>query len=204
MSCVAYREFFQMRAGVAGRVTVTRTGQKRLYAGLTGVRSSSEMQKNAIISPSYLLLLLAMGLGNSGCRSPSPEVPDSFAAVIIRGHSRMEIDQVATQVFAKHDYARVKDFPGPDFTFEKKGTKMNTLVYGGWYGEVWLRVKVYLDSNGLDVYLLRCDAFMVGDHNDPLVEEEHEQGRSKRGRYQKILDEIKATLEVTPAVRSGS
>ena len=83
----------------------------------------------------------------------------------------------------------------PDFTFEKEGTKMNTLIYGGWTGKIWVRVKVYIEPLDASEFLLRCDAFMVGDHGDAFVEEEHKLTKVRRGDYQELLKEVKTALD---------
>ncbi|MDB6109358.1 MAG: hypothetical protein JWR69_1108 [Pedosphaera sp.] len=106
----------------------------------------------------------------------------------------LDIRRVTKEVFEKHGYAKTQETVSPDFTFEKPGTSMNTMVYGGWLGKVWVRVKVYIDPQGGTEFLLRCDTFMVGDHGDPFMEEEHRLTRMKRGPYLELLQEIKMEL----------
>lgn len=106
----------------------------------------------------------------------------------------LEIRRATVEVFERHHYIKTGDTVSPDFTFEKPGTTMNTFVYGGWIGTVWVRVKVYIDPQGGPVFLLRCDPFMVGDHGDPFMEEEHRLTKMKRGPYQELLQEVKMEL----------
>jgi hypothetical protein len=146
-----------------------------------------------------LLLVICFGWG---CRSP--ESHDTFASVIIRGRSFVEIQQATKEVFEKHQYAKA-DVPGQtDLVFEKEGTKMNTLVYGGWAGDaVWVRVKIFVESWGdnNNDHLLHCDAYMVEDHGDGLLEKEHKLTSLRRGPYQSILNEVKAALTSSAEMR---
>lgn len=137
---------------------------------------------------------MAVCFGTWGCRSPQDGSPSAFASVTIKDHSLLEIQKATVQVFHQHDYAKVEETVSPDFTFEKEGTKMNTFIYGGWMGKVWVRVKVYIEPQDAHVFLLRCDAYMVGDHGDAFVEEEHKLTKMRRGDYQDLLNEIKTSL----------
>jgi hypothetical protein len=145
------------------------------------------------------VFLLLICCGSWGCRSTQEGSPSAFASVIIKERPLTEIRDVTCKVFEKHGYMNVTAGKKLDFIFEKEGTKMNTLTYGGWMGKIWVRVKVYVEPEAGDAYLLRCDAYMVADHGDPFVEEEHKLTRMKRGTYQDLMAEIKATLGLSAA-----
>ncbi len=107
------------------------------------------------------------------------------------------IESTAELVFKDKGFAVAHHTPGT-FVFEKKGTSMNTLVYGDWSPDsVWVRVKLFVrELPPSPEVLVECNAYMVsGDHGDIRFEEEHKLTRMHRGKYQDLLEEISKRLQ---------
>src|SRR4051812_21704682 len=77
----------------------------------------------------FAFLLLAFCL--SGCHSNQPKASSRLAGVIIKDRSMSQIEDVTRAVFSDNEYRGLRPREG-QFIFEKKGTGMNTLVYGDW------------------------------------------------------------------------
>src|SRR4051812_34139771 len=87
------------------------------------------------------VLLLAIGCGSWGCRSTQEGSSSAFASVMVRERPLTEVRDATRNVFEKHGYTDVTAGKKLDFIFEKPGTHVENLTYGGWTGKVWVRVK---------------------------------------------------------------
>lgn len=134
-------------------------------------------------------------LGLAGCASAARGGPTNFAGVIIENHTTDEIRQAAVDVFTSNYY--VTKLSGTDIlVFEKMGSGMDNLAYGGWSpNEVSIRVKVYLTPASDIAYIVSCDAFMVRNAGDGVFEDEQRLLKIRRGPYQRLLEEVKSRLE---------
>ncbi|HEY5913251.1 MAG TPA: hypothetical protein VJA21_21880 [Verrucomicrobiae bacterium] len=147
-----------------------------------------------------LWLLLLLVLLEAGCKSSSESAGEAhssrLASVVIKGHSAAEVTLAAQQVFIENGYEKGPVKTG-GLVFEKRGSGMNTLVYGDWSGKpVWFRVKVYLRQVGApNTVLFDCDAFRVLERGDPHFEEEHKLTKLHRGTYQELLDKVSHRLQ---------
>jgi hypothetical protein len=147
-----------------------------------------------------MLLLTAVavcgcGLAGSGCQSTGDKSAGHFAAVEIRGNTPGQIGAMTGTVFQEHGFKETE--PGFDrLVFEKPGSKMNNLAYGGWMGEtpVWVRVKVSVVPIAEASFRLQCRAYLVQDKGSP-IEEEKRIGNMHRGQYQKMLEEVAGRLK---------
>jgi hypothetical protein len=140
------------------------------------------------------LLLALLPWSFSGCQTAARGGSSSFASVVIENHTMDEIRKAAIAVFTGHFYhTRVS---GPDIlVFEKAGSTMDNVLYGGWSPDVTLRVKLYITSASSVSYQLSAQAFMVREAGDTRIEDEQRLTKLRRGPYQKLLEEIKARLE---------
>ena len=129
-----------------------------------------------------------------GCQSPHGWTSNRMASVMIKNHSREEITTATKDVFREHSYQTLRN--GPDeYVFEKKGSGMNTLVYGDLTGQpVWVRVKVALHEQNPSETLVECDAYIVQGHGNSFFEEERKLPNYGSGPYQELLDQIKMRL----------
>ena len=69
----------------------------------------------------------------SGCQSTAKKDPLSFASVEIHDRSLKEIMEITRAVFVENGYHSVA--PSEDLVFEKQGSRMNQLAWGGWLGD---------------------------------------------------------------------
>lgn len=144
------------------------------------------------------LLLGGLIWAATGCKSAATGGPPSFADVVLEGHTQDEIRAAAIKVFTSHFY--VTKVSGPDIlVFDKSGGTMDNVLYGGWGpGEVTIRVKLYLTTAGSQSYRLAAQAFMVRDVGDTRLEDEQRLSKLRRGPYQKLLNEVKQSLDQPP------
>jgi hypothetical protein len=147
--------------------------------------------KNGFILLSSLLILAAMV---GGCKSPPVAAEGSIAWVEISGHSHREITQATTMVLAKHGYRTLSE-NSEQMTYEKPGSAWNEIKDGNWGEGVNIRVQLFLTPQINEAYMLHCQVFYVRSSGDRVFEDKRKVWRMSRGPYQKLLDEVKASLE---------
>jgi hypothetical protein len=148
-----------------------------------------------------LPLALLAALWATGCRSPHSHEPERMASVIVTNRSPEQITAAIKEVFEKHDYEAGRSYED-ELVFERKGTLMNSLVYGDWYsGGVWERIKVYQREVSPAETAVECDAYMVSEHEDPLFEKQRKRYHKHQGYCQRLLEEVARTaMSTTNAV----
>jgi hypothetical protein len=112
---------------------------------------------------------------------------------MVTNASPREIQEATEYVFKLHGFD-----PAPedhnDLVFQRKGSFMNGVVWGDWYGgPVWVRIKVFLSQLDDSRTLVDCDVYMVQEPEDPLFQEERKVHADK-GECQKLLDEVPARI----------
>jgi hypothetical protein len=129
-----------------------------------------------------------------GCQSSHGWSSDRKASVMIANRSREEIMTATRDIFREHSYQILRN--GPDeYVFEKRGSSMDTVVYGDLSGEpVWVRVKLVLHEHSPSETLVECDAYIIRGHGNSFFEEEQKLPKYKHGPYQELLDQIKTRL----------
>ena len=143
----------------------------------------------AVLATCALGLLVAAL--TTGCQSPPKH---RVAAVTIENASSEQIKTAAQEVFEQHSYEYAPEDEN-DLVFQKKGSFMNSFVYGDWYqGAVWLRVKLFLTEQKLDRTLLDCDVFMVQEPEDPFFQKER-RVKAAKSECKKLLNEIADKLQ---------
>jgi len=143
---------------------------------------------------SFLILLglLPELLFLAGCQTPPPAGQGSLAWVEIDGRTSAEIRQATVEVFKENGY-HLKTNSIVAATFEKPGSTMNNLAYGGWDSGVTIRLIVHVSVQNNDTHLLHCEAFMVRDAGDRSVEDA-QPIHFRRGPYQELLNRVKEKL----------
>jgi hypothetical protein len=147
-----------------------------------------------IFYPAALLLMLAGGSFLSGCRTADEARSGHMASVEISGHTAAEIRHMTIKVFLAEGYVQANGLG-----FEKKASVWDMTAYGGWSGDVWLRLRAGIHPLEADRYILNCDAYLVQDRNQAAMEMEQKNRYANRSDCKKILDEIKAKLDVPEA-----
>jgi hypothetical protein len=154
--------------------------------------------KTLATSLGFLSLALACGLFGTGCSSLGKPASASFASVTITGQSAQQIQDATVAVFREHGYQVFTS--GQGLTFEKEGTRANTIsrdgLVGAHYGAVTIvRVRAELVELDAGSYRLQCQAFMVSGAGDAFMENEARLANFRNRPYQKLLDEVAKRLK---------
>ena len=144
-----------------------------------------------------LSVSLLCGLFSTGCHLGQP-ASASFASVTISGKSPAEIRDATIAVFQEHGYRVFASSQG--LTFEKEGTKGNSIAYDGFVGSHYgavtiIRVRAELVNLGNGSQRLQCQTYMVSGAGDSFFEEEHRLANFRSGPYQDLLDEVAKRLK---------
>jgi hypothetical protein len=147
------------------------------------------------MNPRLCFLALAAGLifAGSGCHTTNSAGTSAQSAVVITNQPETLIRVAVMEVFAAEHY-QLKSAKGNTLVFEKPGSSMDTVVWGGWQESgVWTRAKVQIKPFGRTEYVLECEGFRVRGRGDSVFEEE--QRMLKAGPYRKLLDQVVAKLQ---------
>jgi hypothetical protein len=149
-------------------------------------------------SISHLFYLTAVGLLLvTGCQSSKPG-SSSHAAVEIKGHSAMEIQDTTVAVFAENGFTLRTNTPIL-MLFDRAATTGEKVKYGDWMNDgMKMQVKVRLQSQPEQKYLLRADVYSVQDPNDTNFREEKRLMMFSSATYQKLLDDVAYRLKFSP------
>ncbi|MFM8358287.1 MAG: hypothetical protein ACKOET_06985 [Verrucomicrobiota bacterium] len=140
--------------------------------------------------PVWLVLTVFLFLG--GCvgdnqRLASVEVSASSPQVIL----------LATQQVLEREGYRTADEPVAPMRFTKVAGRGRGLLYGTLEpGSTSTEVEVYLDSLGSGRYRLWCDAAVVRNAGDRILEDR--QRLNRPGTFRKLLEEVKGLVEPAP------
>ena len=145
--------------------------------------------------------LAVMALGAilcAGCRTGEP-ASASFASVTIPGKTAEEICQATAAVFQEDGY-QVRSLDPDNMVFQKEGTRGQSLAYGGvvdtHYGATTaVRVRAQLVDLGAGSQRLQCQASMVRNAGEGIMEDETRLANFRRGPYQNLLDKVAARLK---------
>jgi len=148
-------------------------------------------RKHGLVVISSLLILAGMV---DGCKSPPVAAEGSIAWVEITGHSHREITQATTMVLAKHGYRTLSE-NNEQLTYEKPGNAWNEIKDGNWGEGVNIRMQLFVTPQINEAYMLHCQVFYVRSSGDRIFEDKRKVWRMSRKPYQKLLDEVKASLD---------
>jgi len=140
-----------------------------------------------------LLWAMALVVAIAGCKSPPSGAEGSLAWVTITNHTRLEITGATKDVFVRHGYKVARESPA-QLTFEQPGSTWDNLEQGGWDSGVTVRVEAALNLQSDSIWLLHCRAWLVRHAGDSIIEDAHQLSRMKQGRYQKLLEEVRADV----------
>ncbi len=147
---------------------------------------------NPFIQAAKHIALVALLSVLVGCKTTDVAKDGSLASIFINGHSAKEIRETTIEVFKWNGFNQLAGL-----TFEKQGTKEDTLLFGGLSsGPAWIKIGVHVTPISEDSYILGCDAYAVQDHGDALMETETRLKFAKAGECKKILDQIKQRLSL--------
>lgn len=154
-------------------------------------------------APGVGMLLLAV-IFAIGCRSLDKPASVSFASVILSNTYNMaQIQEATMTVFQQNGYQNV---PQPDdaLVFEREATRGEQISYAGLVGaqagdKVIIRVRVKIEVRDASTYWLGCKAYAVCNPDQPVFSTSTALLNFQSGPYQKLLDNVKGTLQ-RPAV----
>ena len=139
----------------------------------------------------FLVASLVLAGVLAGCSSsPKGAGSGKYAAVELKGFSRMAIEMATEQVFVKDGF-KLERRANETMIFEKPASTGQNIVWGGWQTGLWDRVvaKVTRLSED-DHFLLSADAFRVTSRG----------GQFARGRKE---DGVRRSIQVPRHVGTG-
>ena len=145
------------------------------------------------------LLALVIAFGTACQSTTKPPSPSSFASVTITNRLPEEIRRAAEQIFQADGFQIFTSSVG-EMVFEKEGSRMNQLAYGGLIAtqendRTWIRVKANISDLGAGAHRLQCQAYLVPHRGDSFFEEEHRVSNLSRRPYQTLLDQVAKRLQ---------
>ena len=136
----------------------------------------------------------------SGCKSLDKPASAGFASVVIYNQSPDKIRQATDTVFANNGYQSLRN---PDGTqvYEKEATKGEQLAYAGLVGahegvRTIVRVRMGIEPQGVNAFLLSCKAFVVTNPGDFVSEQTYPLYGWQSGPYQDLLNSVRDNLKV--------
>ncbi len=137
-----------------------------------------------------LLLILTAVLTQCQTLSLDMQKSGNVPNVTIEGVYQEQVVSACSDVLKDHGY-RFSTSRGSSYLYEKPGSRMDFLAWGGFSTdqEVVVRVAVHIRKLG-DAYEVECQPYIVirpGEH----LEDARKMTRMKTGKYQKLLNEIK-------------
>ena len=111
----------------------------------------------------------------------------------IEGHSLKEVEVRTELIFRQNQWQFTKS-AGRDLVFEKPASRMTDLAYGGWFDRTWMRARVRIRALGAAAVAIECEVRRVEDPGHPSLEETKRISKTRKGPYQKLLEEIKASF----------
>jgi len=145
-------------------------------------------------------LFLLAALFAAGCSSMNKPASASFASVLIYNQTPEKIRLTADSVFANNGYQSIRNPDGTQI-YEKEATKGEQLAYAGFVGahegeRTIVRVRMGLEPQGLNCFLLSCKAFVVTSPGDFVSEQTFPLYGWQSGPYQNLLNNIRDNLKV--------
>ena len=139
----------------------------------------------------------------AGCSSLDKPASASFASVIISNQTIEKIRAATETVFQENGY-QLMPLPGNELAFQREATRREQIDYAGFVGahqgeQVLIRVRMSIEPSGAGAYLLGCKAYAVCNPGQPVFETSTALFGFQSGPYQKLLDNIKGTVQ-QPAV----
>ena len=113
----------------------------------------------------------------------------------IKGHSATEIQNTTVVVLAESGFTLRTNTP-MIMLFDRPATTGEKVKYGDWLNEgMKMQIKVRLQSQPEQTYLLRADVYSVQDANDASFREETRLIMFSSKTYQKMLDDVAYRLK---------
>jgi hypothetical protein len=136
----------------------------------------------------------------SGCKSLDKPASASFASVLIYNQTPEKIRLAADSVFANNGYQSIRN-PDGSQVYEKEATKGEQIAYAGFVGahegeRTIVRVRMGIQPQGVNCFLLSCKAFVVTSPGDFVNEQTFPLYGWQSGPYQDLLNAVQGNLKV--------
>jgi hypothetical protein len=146
------------------------------------------------------LLSLLAALLVSGCKSLDKPASASFASVLIYNQTPEKIRLASDSVFANNGYQSIRN-PDGSQVYEKEATKGEQIAYAGFVGahngeRTIVRVRMGIEPQGVNCFLLSCKAYVVTSPGDFVNEQTFPLYGWQSGPYQDLLNSIRDNLKV--------
>jgi hypothetical protein len=136
-----------------------------------------------------------LSLGLIGCQSFNSPPSTNLASVKIQNQPGQVIQQATIAVFRDHYFTLMTDSPG-QLVFTRPGSKWDNIAYGDFMDEkTTIRVKVAITPLDSSTTLLACNAQIVSNAGDDVLEDDHKVPGYQKGPYQDLLNEVQARLK---------
>lgn len=142
------------------------------------------------------LPLLCLAWLTTGCQSFKSAPDDCLASVVVSNRTPAEINTAVLGVFRRNSFQGGQTSSG-HYRFERAGSTMNRLAYGDLFGAgVAVRVLVSVTPMpGTVSTRISCNAEIVQDPGDPIVEDSYKVKKFQKKPYQDLLDEVANRLK---------
>ena len=139
----------------------------------------------------FLWVIFFSGIAAIGCAGMSGKAK-GMAWVEISNMTTENISAAAKNVFIKDGYTVVKQEPDV-IVFEKPGSRMDDIKYGGPLNEdgVWVKAVLNISEKGNGIHWVSCDAYMVKNKDDDFFRQETKVLKLFGGEYQRLLNQVK-------------
>lgn len=143
--------------------------------------------------------IIAILIALPQCQTMSLDMRKSgkVPTVTVEGVYADQIRLACDSVFQEADYRFLRARGNRRFIYEKPGTAMHFLAYGDFSmsdDKIVERLSISVQSVGPDAYQIDCEPFIVTDPDDHM-EEARPISRLKRGKYQSLLNQVKALCD---------
>ena len=138
-----------------------------------------------------LFIAYTLGTGCAG-REILPGKAKGMAWVEITGKTPEQVAAAAKIVFIADGYDVIEDKKA-GLVFEKPGSRMKDLAYGGLANAdgVWVKTVLTITPKGDNACWLSCDAYMVKNRDDDFFRDETKVHKLFGREYQQLLNRVK-------------
>jgi hypothetical protein len=150
-----------------------------------------ELMKKSWLVPAVLLIACASLISCAGSGILHGKAK-GMAWVDISGKTPEQIAAAAKKVFIGDGY-ELMEYSGSELVFEKPGSRMQDLSYGGLLSQegVWVKAVLKITPRDNGLCWVSCDAYMVKNRDDDFFRDETKVLKAFGREYQRLLNRVK-------------
>jgi hypothetical protein len=130
----------------------------------------------------------------TGCagRELVPGKAKGMAWVDVSGRTPEQVAAAAKKVFIEDGYELI-EHNGTQLVFEKPGSRMKDIAYGGLANEegVWIKAVLNINPKDNNTCWVSCDAYIIKDRDDDFFRDDQKVLKLFGREYQLLLDRVK-------------